>query len=301
MKRYFIVHMYVIVNLKLHFLLRFLPLHYIYRLSQLLGFILFYNNPDLRKDVMSAITSCYPKLSTNEIKSIAYDHIIFVTFHIFLNSMVPFFSIRKFEAFFDYDNLREILEECKHHNCVIVGSHFFHSLLTTLLAHECFIKDIKLCATFGYDEALKIPYYTSKLQERFHWDYHLPITVNYSDRNDISSLRKLNSFIEGGKGVLLVFADARIKNSSSDIAYKVGNSSFYASKGFCYCSSKMKNTDLIPVHLLYKDGRFKVITAPKMSPESASTEYYNSSLPDLIRKEPAQWLLWFMASALMEN
>ncbi len=302
MNWYFKIHMQIVFNLRLHYVLRHLSLQNIYRLSSLIGKAICFLVPFLRKDITEALASCFPKLEINEIKQIADEHIIYLVFHRFLTSTLPFLSANKFRSFFDCDDLEKILEQRQYQGCMIAGTHFFPFLLIALLSDIFFMKDVKLCGSFGYDDAMQIPSYTAKIKERFHWNYHVPVTVNQSEQKDISSVRKLNCFLKKKEGSLLVFPDVRIKNSKSDISYIVGNGVLYASRGFNYCVDKMKNQDcVIPVHLHYRNGRFKVIVSDVMSPGLACTEYYGHLLPNLIREEPAQWQLWFMASVLMES
>jgi hypothetical protein len=292
----------MMINLRLSNIFKILPLQFVYTLSVVIGYVFYSVFLPLRKDLNKAFSICFPDFNEKDIILLSRNHITYFIFYIFLVSVLPFLSNAKFNSMFDYSELANIIEKKKDSTNIIVVTHFFTALLITLLSDLAFDANLTLCATFEYDEALKIEYYTKKLKERFHWDYHTPIVVGGAAAlgNKTTTRGQLREFLRKGEGWLIITPDVRFDKSSSDISFKVGSGEFYANRGFNFCMKSFKNLDsIIPIHLNYKSGHFKVVVSDIMSPEMAIEKYYSQVLPKQIEDELAQWQLWFMSPILM--
>lgn len=298
---YFRVHMFILCKFKIYHIIKFLSIKYIFIISEINGLILYYIFPVIRRDIEKAIQTCFPDLSTTKIKWIAKKHIAYTIFHFNLMSIIPFLSINKFLAMFKQSQFDEIF--VKGSNYLIIGSHFFSYILLTYIADILYKIEFELCGVFAFNKALQDKNYVLKIKDRFHCGYHTPVVVGSTIDNPLNpfnTLDELRKFIKQKKDVVFTFSDIRLDKYDSDITYQIGKGKFYANNSLKFYINSTKEYKVIPIYMIFEQGKFKIIKDAELMHDEAFEKYYNEVLPSQINKYPEQWELWFMAPLLME-
>lgn len=289
---------FIILFLRLQYILRFVSLRTLRRFSGALAALMRLIFPRLNNEICQTLLAFKPTITELEADLAAKTHTTNIIFQTLFFVTAAYYEPKQFRSFFNTDNFYEKFRTRNKNPGIWLCSHFFGNILILLCSDLAYEMGCRLHGTFSFGSHPLLNYFKRKVFDRFHCDYHVSLNVQEATHTNNSDF---NTTLKTGQTSVLIFGDIRFKKSRTDLKYKAGSTHFFANRGFQHSVKKSeRQAEVMHLYLTFAEDRF-TLHVETMEAKDAVDEYYTTLLPELLNSQMNHWQLWYFGSILSDS